>query len=64
MTSESDKEIEDAFDEIAAHYNFLSFDRSSDQVFESSGLDIYCFALSYVGYDKKAHSELITVYSY
>lgn len=59
--NEEDVSIEDALNEIKEEYSIFTYD--SDQVFDSPGMDIYCYAIAYSGKDGIC-VELISAYSY
>lgn len=60
--NENDEGIEDSIEEWAKK-NCEQYDIDSNHVFDSPGLDIYCYSVSYVKCGK-VHSHLISCYSY
>ena len=60
--NKNDEVIEDSIEEWAKE-NCEQYDIDSDDVFNSPGLDIYCYSVSYVKCGE-VHSNLISCYSY
>lgn len=58
--NENDEEIEDSIEKWAKE-NCEQYDIDSEHVFDSPGLEIYCYAVSYVKCGE-VHANLISCY--
>lgn len=60
--NEKEEEIKDSIEEWAKE-NCEQYNIDCDHVFDSPGLDIYCYSVGYVKYGK-VYSNLISCYLY